>query len=241
VPCDVEALAGIAGRRGLRLVYDGAHAFGVRIDGRGIGTFGDATMFSFHATKLFHTAEGGAVACGDPALFHRIERLKNFGIAGQEIVEGIGLNGKMNELQAALGLSVLGGMDAEIAARRAILGIYQERLGGVRGLTLMPQLAGVEGSHQYCAIRIDAGACGASRDEVHQTLKRYNVMARKYFFPLCSDYDCYRELPSADPARLPVARTASAQVLCLPLYGSLDPSAVEIICDIVVSAAGGRA
>ena len=235
VPCDVEALAAVAARHGLRLLYDGAHAFGVRCGGRGIGTFGDATMFSFHATKLFHTAEGGAIACADAALRHRIERQKNFGIAGQELVECVGINGKMNELQAALGLSVLAGMDAEIDQRRAILTIYQERLGGVRGLTLMPELPGVENSYQYCAVRIDGSRFDQSRDEVHQTLKTYNVFARKYFYPLCSDYDCYRDLPSADPACLPVARLAASQVLCLPLYGSLEPSAVHTICDIVLS------
>ena len=235
VPCDVEALAAVAARHGLRLLYDGAHAFGVRCGGRGIGTFGDATMFSFHATKLFHTAEGGAIACADAALRHRIERQKNFGIAGQELVECVGINGKMNELQAALGLSVLAGMDAEIDQRRAILTIYQERLGGVRGLTLMPELPGVENSYQYCAVRIDSSRFGHSRDEVQQTLKTYNVFARKYFYPLCSDYDCYRDLPSADPACLPVARLAASQVLCLPLYGSLEPSAVHTICDIVLS------
>jgi dTDP-4-amino-4,6-dideoxygalactose transaminase len=235
VPCDVEALASIAARRGLRLLYDGAHAFGVRCDGRGIGTFGDATMFSFHATKLFHTAEGGAVACADAALRHRIDRQKNFGIAGQELVECVGINGKMNELQAALGLSVLAGMDGEVDRRRAIFGIYQQRLGGVRGLTLMPELPGVETSYQYCAVLIDESRFGRSRDEVQQVLKTYNVFARKYFFPLCSDYDCYRHLPSADPECLPVARRAASQVLCLPLYGSLEPSAVQTICDIVLS------
>jgi dTDP-4-amino-4,6-dideoxygalactose transaminase len=235
VPCDVAALADIATRHGLRLLFDGAHAFGVRCDGRGIGTFGDATMFSFHATKLFHTAEGGAVTCEDSTLRHRIERQKNFGIAGQELVECIGINGKMNELQAALGLSVLAGIDAEIDKRRAILAIYQQRFGGVRGLTLMPELPGVENSYQYCAVRIDAREFGRSRDEVQQILKAYNVFARKYFYPLCSDFDCYRELPSADPSCLPVARLAASQVLCLPLYGSLEPSDVQSICDIVLS------
>jgi dTDP-4-amino-4,6-dideoxygalactose transaminase len=235
VPCDVDALADIGRRHNLRLLYDGAHAFDVRLNGRGIGTFGDATMFSFHATKLFHTAEGGALACADAATRHRFERLKNFGIAGQEIVEGIGLNGKMNELQAALGLAVLDGMDVETARRRAILAIYDERLGSVEGLTLMPNVPGVASSCQYCAVRIDATAFGSSRDEVHQTLKTYNVFARKYFFPLCSDYDCYRDLPSARPEHLPVARMAASQVLCLPLYGTLEHSAVHTICDIILS------
>ena len=208
-------------------------------DGRGIGTFGDATMFSFHATKLFHTAEGGAVACGDAALRHRIERQKNFGIAGQELVECVGINGKMNELQAALGLSVMAAMDAEIDRRRTILALYQQRLGGVRGITITPELPGVEGSYQYCAVRIDGSKFGRSRDEVQQMLKTYNVFARKYFYPLCSDFECYRDLPSANPACLPVARLAASQVLCLPLYGSLEPSAVQTICDIVLSGQKG--
>jgi dTDP-4-amino-4,6-dideoxygalactose transaminase len=235
VPCDVDALAGIAKRHGLRVLYDGAHAFGVGINGRPIGTYGDATMFSFHATKLFHTAEGGAIACGDPALKHRIERLKNFGIAGQESVETIGINGKMNELSAALGLAVLELLDAEIAKRRAVLSVYRRRLEGVRGIRMMPELAGVDSSDQYCVVLVDPSLFGRSRDDVHEDLKTYNVMTRKYFYPLCSDCESYRSLPSADPACLPVARAAAAQVLCLPLYGSLEHSAVNTICDIILS------
>jgi dTDP-4-amino-4,6-dideoxygalactose transaminase len=235
VPCDVEALADIARRRGLRLLYDGAHAFGVRVNGQGIGMFGDVTMFSFHATKLFHTAEGGALACADAALRHRIERLKNFGIADQETVEGIGLNGKMNELQAALGLAVLQGLDDEVARRRDTLAIYQRRLRSAEGLTLMPEVPGVESSYQYCAVRVDADRFGCSRDEMQKALKTYNVFARKYFFPLCSDYECYRDLPSARAHCLPVSNAVATQVLCLPLYGSLQHEVVETICDIVLS------
>jgi dTDP-4-amino-4,6-dideoxygalactose transaminase len=235
VPCDVDGLAALASKHKLRLLYDGAHAFGVRINGVGIGAYGDATMFSFHATKLFHTGEGGAIACSDAALRHRVDRLKNFGIAGQEIVECVGINGKMSELQAAFGLAVLDRMDEETARRRAILAIYEQRLAGLPGITLMPDVPGVESSYQYCAVRIDASQFGASRDDVHQTLKTFNVFARKYFYPLCSDYDCYRDEPSADPSCLPVARAAASQVLCLPLYGSLDHDAVHGICDIVQS------
>ena len=238
VPCDVDGLAAVARKHRLRLLYDGAHAFDVRVGGKGIGTFGDATMFSFHATKLFHTAEGGAIACGDPALAHRLDRLRNFGIADQESVECVGLNGKMNELQAALGLAVLDDIDDEIAKRRRLVDRYRSRLGGVRGLQLMPDLPGVEGGYQYCTIRIDGPAFGRSRDEVQDELKTYNVFARKYFYPLCSDYDCYRALPSADPERLPVARAAASQVLCLPLYGSLGVDAVDRICDILLSLGG---
>ncbi len=235
VPCDVDALAAVAARHKLRLLYVGAHAFGIRIGGAGIGAYGDATMFSFHATKLFHTGEGGALACADPELRHRVDRLKNFGIAGQESVECVGINGKMSELQAAVGLAVLDHIGAETAKRREILSIYGERLGALRGITLTPELTGVQSSCQYCAIRIDAREFGASRDDVHQKLKTFNVFARKYFYPLCSDYPSYRDLPSANPACLPVARMAASQVLCLPLYGSLEHDAVHAICDIVES------
>ena len=235
VPCDVDGLAAVASRHKLRLLYDGAHAFGVRLNGVGIGAYGDATMFSFHATKLFHTGEGGAIACSDASLRYRVDRLKNFGIAGQEIVECVGINGKMSELQAALGLTVLDRMDEETARRRAILAIYEQRLAALPGITMMPEIPGVESSYQYCAVRIDASQFGASRDDVHQMLKTFNVFARKYFYPLCSDYDCYRDEPSVDPSRLPVARAAASQVLCLPLYGSLDHDAVHAICDIVQS------
>ena len=235
VPCDVDGLQAVASRHGLKLVYDAAHAFGAKLHGRSIGSFGDATMFSFHATKLFHTAEGGAIACGDPALRQRIDRLKNFGIVGQEYVDSIGLNGKMNELQAALGLAVLDCMADELEKRRLVLSLYRRLLGGIPGITMMPEIEGAESSCQYCVIRVDARAFGRSRDEVHAELKTYNVHARKYFFPLCSDYPSYRDLPSSDPAGLPVARQVVDQVLCLPLYGGLDLSIVEQICEIVVS------
>jgi dTDP-4-amino-4,6-dideoxygalactose transaminase len=235
VPCDVDALQNVASRHGLKVVYDAAHAFGAKLHGRGIGSFGDASMFSFHATKLFHTAEGGAIACADPALRQRIDRLKNFGIADQETVNAVGLNGKMNELQAALGLAVLDCMAEELETRRRILSTYRRLLGGVPGISLMPEVDGAEGSGQYCVIRVNASEFGRSRDDLHSELKSYNVHARKYFYPLCSDYPMYRGMPSSDPSGLPVARKAVNEVLCLPLYGGLPMPAVEQICEIVVS------
>jgi dTDP-4-amino-4,6-dideoxygalactose transaminase len=235
IPCDVAGLQAVAARHGLRVIYDAAHAFGATLDGRGIGTFGDATMFSFHATKLFHTAEGGAIACADPALRRRVDRLKNFGIVDQEHVEVAGLNGKMNELQAAMGLAVLDCLAGEIASRRVILETYRRRLSGVRGVTLMPSVAGAESSCQYCVVRINEREFGSSRDAVHDALKEHNVFTRKYFFPLCSDYECYRELPSSRSA-LPVARTVVNEVLCLPIYGALPVAAVDTICDLLLGA-----
>ena len=235
VPCDVDALSAIARRHGLALLYDAAHAFGVRIDGRPIAGFGDASMFSFHATKLFHTAEGGALALRDATLRHRIERLKNFGIADQETVESIGLNGKMSELQAALGLEVLACIDEELARRRHVIAAYRRALADVPGVTLVAEPPGVESSCQYCVIRIDPAEFGRSRDEVQDALKRYNVFTRKYFYPLCSEYASYKQLPSSAAANLPVAHAAVREVLCLPLYGTLDVHVVETICELIAA------
>jgi dTDP-4-amino-4,6-dideoxygalactose transaminase len=233
VPCDVAGLQAVADRHGLRVVYDAAHAFGVTLDGRGIGSFGDATMFSFHATKLFHTAEGGAIACADPALRQRVDRLKNFGIVDQEHVDVAGLNGKMNELQAVMGLAVLDCLADEMARRRVILDVYRRRLTGIPGVTLATPVPGAESSLQYCVVRIDAREFGRSRDDVHDALKQQNVFTRKYFYPLCSDYACYQDLPSSRSA-LPVARAVVNEVLCLPIYGALPAAAVDTICDLIL-------
>lgn len=235
VPCHVDALQRIADRHGLKVVYDGAHVFGTTIDGKGIGTFGDITMFSFHATKLFHTAEGGALACQTPAMKASIDHLKNFGILNQEQVDVPGINGKMNELQAALGLAVLDHVAAEVEARRQIVRRYRARLAGVPGLALMPQLPGVTESFQYFVIRIDGAAFGRSRDDVQDSLKASKVLTRKYFFPLCSDYPCYNGLASARPEGLPVAHRAVQEVLCLPIYGTLPLDAVDRICDLLLA------
>jgi dTDP-4-amino-4,6-dideoxygalactose transaminase len=238
VPCDVEGLQAVADRHGLRVIYDAAHAFGTRVGGRSIGLFGDITMFSFHATKLFHTAEGGALAMRDPVLRRCVDRLKNFGIADQEHVEMPGINGKMNELQAALGLAVLACVPDELERRRAVARAYRSRLAHVPGITFTPALAPDEDSLQYCAIRIDEQVFGRSRDSVQEELKKFNVFTRKYFYPLCSDYPCYRDLPSADASRLPVAVRAVREVLCLPAYGTLPVESVNVICDIVMSLQG---
>jgi len=233
IPCDVVALQSIADRHGLKLVYDAAHAFGTRINGVGIGNFGDASMFSFHATKLFHSAEGGALTCGSAPSREAFDHLKNFGILGQEDVDVVGINGKMNELQAALGLAVLDCVPDELRCRHAIIARYRERLGATAGVTLMPEPPGVESSCQYFVVRIDRKAFGCSRDVVFDRLKTYNVLARKYFYPLCSDYACYSALPSSAPDLLPVATEVVREVLCLPLYGTLPLSAVDAICDMI--------
>jgi dTDP-4-amino-4,6-dideoxygalactose transaminase len=235
IPCDVRGLQAVADRHGLKVIYDAAHAFGTTVDGAGIASFGDASMFSFHATKLFHTAEGGALVCRDEATKGLVDQLKNFGILNQEEVGPVGINGKLNELQAALGLAVLDCVPAELQRRQAIIARYRERLAGAAGITLMPEPAGVRQSCQYFVVRIDGREFGRTRDEVHDALTRENVLTRKYFFPLCTDYACYRDLPSAAPGGLPVAREVVRQVLCLPLYGELPLGVVDEICGMLLN------
>lgn len=232
-PCDVEKIEEVAKRYGLRVVYDAAHAFCVEIGGRGIGTFGDISMFSFHATKLFHTAEGGALTFNDASLKSRVDLLKNFGIKNEEEVMMPGINGKMNEIQAALGLLVLDYVEDERNRRKAIFDTYCKCLGGVEGLTLLRGNGeNVRSSYQYFVVRIDEKLFGASRDYVYNEFKKYNIFTRKYFYPLCSDYPCYKNLPSANPANLPAAISVACEVLSLPLYGGLTTGDVEKICDI---------
>ena len=245
-PCDVDRLEDIARRHRLKLVYDAAHAFGVRVGGRGIGTFGDASAFSFHATKVFHTAEGGALACSDPELAAHAALLRNFGIRSEEEVELPGLNGKMNELQAALGLSVLDDLADEWRARLRLSAVYRDALADLPGLAL-PGPAAAEGGLLYYVIRVDGDRFGCSRDELQRRLRELNVFTRKYFYPLCSDYPCYRHLASAAPSALPVAREAAGQVLCLPLHAGVAPEQAAAIGLMIRSfaaegiAAGGMA
>ena len=232
VPCDVAAIDAFARERGLRVIYDAAHAFDVRIDGRGIGSFGDVTAFSFHATKLFHTAEGGALACGDPALAARLGLLRNFGIADEESVPASGVNGKLSELHAALGLLVLDGLAEERAARARVARRYHEGLAGTP-LVLPAREHHEGGGLHYFVVRVPAGRCACSRDELQRWLRRFRVMARKYFHPLCSDLPPYAALPSAQAARLPVAQATAAEVLCLPLHGRVSEADADAIAALV--------
>jgi dTDP-4-amino-4,6-dideoxygalactose transaminase len=232
MPCHVSKIQELADRYGLRVIYDAAHAFGTEIDGVGIGNFGDVSMFSFHATKLFHTVEGGALTFREPNLKNRIDLLKNFGIKNEEEVVMPGINGKMNELQAAIGLINLRYLDAERQKRGRVLDTYKANLAGIPGVTVFEIPASVRNSYQYFMIRIGE-AFGMTRNELHTELKKYNVITRKYFYPLCSGYSCYRYLPSSTPENLPVANKIVNEVLCLPMYGSLTPEDVTRICEII--------
>jgi len=234
-PCDVDAIDALARAHDLRVVYDGAHSFGrarpVFPDGDAV--LGDITMLSFHATKLFHSVEGGALIARDPEVDRRLRRSRNFGIASEDLVEGVGLNGKMSELHAAMGLRVLDMLDGEIVQRRRLGDAYARRLSHVDGLRIV---AGLGPSAQYLVLRIDRDGA-VPRDAVHAALRARNVVSRRYFHPLCSVIPPYDRLPSARD--LPHAERAADECLALPFHGGVTTDDVERICDIVVGTMEG--
>ncbi len=235
-PCAVEKIQEVADRYGLKIIYDAAHAFGEEIDGRGIGNFGDISMLSFHATKLYHTVEGGALAMKDEHVKQRIDLLKNFGIKNEEEVVMPGINGKLDEVRAAIGRIMLKYVEGERQKRIRLHEIYNEELAEVEGLKLMPKCAAnVKLNYQYYVVRVDEKIFGRSRDFVYGAFKNFNVYTRKYFHPLCSEYTCYRQLNSASPDNLPVANVVGQQVLSLPMYGALTEDDVRKICAILKS------
>jgi dTDP-4-amino-4,6-dideoxygalactose transaminase len=234
-PCDVVAIEELARARDIKVVYDAAHAFGVAHRGRPIGAWGDLSVLSFHATKLFHTGEGGAVMGMNADHRKTVARLRNFGIVGEDDVVGVGLNGKLSEVHAALGLALIGSIDGELHARRRLAERYRERLTGIEGLRFQRRAPETMPNHSYFTVEISPDRFGLSRDELHVALRAENVITRRYFYPLCSDNECYRHLPSAQPDRLPNARQVAASVLCLPIYGGLDLADVDRIADAIIA------
>lgn len=228
--CNVQEIMRIAQKYNLRIIYDAAHAFGVTVDGVGVANFGDATMFSFHATKVFNTIEGGAVTYQERFLSKRLNDLKNFGIAGPESVEYVGGNAKMNEFQAAMGLCNLRHIDDEIAKRKIVVERYIERLSGVNGIRICKPQDGVKGNYAYFPVVFDGYKMG--RDEVFARLRSENIYARKYFYPLTNSFKCYQG--RFDPVNTPVARYIADRVLTLPLYADLILNDVDRICDIIL-------
>ena len=234
MPCNVHAIQTLAEAHHLKVIYDGAHAFSTELDGKPIVQYGDATMLSFHATKLFHSAEGGALCVANADLKKQVDLLKNFGIKNEEEVMLPGINGKMNELQAALGLLVLEHVDLEKQKRQVLRSIYEERLNKVEGVQILKAPSHATDSQQYLIAIINEAQSGCSRDELHVRLKKFNIISRKYFYPLCSSFDCYKHLPSAHPSRLPNAHRFASQVLSLPMYGNLTADDIHRICDAMV-------
>ena len=231
-PCAVEKIDKIAKKYRLKVIYDGAHVFSAKLNGLGIGNFGDITMFSFHATKLYNTIEGGALTYNDLDLKKKIYNLRNFGIQNEENIEDIGINGKMNELQAAFGLLNLKLFEEEKNKRSEIYKIYENILSDTKGIRIPKMPANATNSHQYFPIVVE-NDFGINRDELHLEFAKYNIHTRKYFYPLCSEYDCYKDLESSKIENLPVANEIKNKVLCLPFYGDLDSQIVEMICGVI--------
>jgi dTDP-4-amino-4,6-dideoxygalactose transaminase len=233
-PCASERLQQIADTYGLKLIYDAAHAFGVSVEGHSLLEQGDLAVLSFHATKVFNTFEGGAIICHDAKLKQRIDYLKNFGFADEVTVVAPGINGKMSEFQAALGLLQLKHVDQAIAARLGIDSRYRQALADVPGVHFLPIAEGVRSNGGYFPVLIGADY-PLSRDQLYDEFRRNNIFVRRYFYPLISDFPMYRGLASAAPANLPVATQIARQVLCLPIYPGLDDETVSRIIDIVLS------
>lgn len=230
--CDVEKIEEIAKQHDLKVIYDAAHAFGCSYKGVNVANFGDASMFSFHATKVFNTIEGGAVTFGDDGMVQVLNDLKNFGIRGAESVAYVGGNAKMSEFQAAMGLCNLRHVEEEIAKRKAVVERYRRRLSQVDGIRLCNDQPHVKHNYSYFPVVFEGYRF--TRDEIYQKLADHQIIARKYFYPLTNAIECYADLPTAKTEATPTAVRISNQVLTLPLYADLSLEDVDRICDIIL-------
>lgn len=233
-PCDTQRIQEIADKYGLKVIYDAAHAFGVEVNGESVLNAGDMSTLSFHATKVYNTIEGGALICHDEQTKKRIDYLKNFGFAGETTVIAPGINGKMDEVRAAYGLLNLKQVDDAIEARRQVAVRYREALRGVKGIRVMEDIPGVRHNYAYFPIFIDAEEYGMTRDELYFKMKEQNVLGRRYFYPLISEFSTYRGLESARPENLPVSHKIADSVICLPMYAGLDSNDVDRILNTVL-------
>ena len=231
-PCNVEKIDRIAKKHNLKVIYDAAHAFSTEINGVGIGTFGDITMFSFHATKLFNTIEGGCLTYNDENLERKIYNLRNFGIQSEEIVEDIGINGKMNEFQAAMGLENLKIFREEQNKRKILKNIYDMNLANIKGIRIPKMPNNTTNSYQYYPIIIEDDY-PMNRDELYDKFKSMNIFTRKYFYPACHDYECYKNDLAVKLADLPIVDDIKHKVLCLPYYGELEIEVQDFICKFI--------
>ena len=228
-PCDTRRIQEIADKYGLKVIYDAAHAFGVEVDGKSVLTAGDMSTLSFHATKVYNTVEGGALIMHDEATKKRIDYLKNFGFAGETTVVAPGINSKMDEIRSAYGLLNLKQVDAAIEARHQVAVKYRE----AKGIRFMEDIPGVRHNYAYFPIFIDEEEYGMTRDELYFKMKEQNVLGRRYFYPLISEFSTYRGLESARPENLPVAHRIASSVICLPMYHNLTENEVNRVIDQV--------
>lgn len=230
--CNVEAIEAIAKKHDLKVIYDAAHAFGITYRGKSIASYGDASMFSFHATKVFHTIEGGCVSCQDEALAQKMNVMKNFGLAAEDDVPYAGGNAKMSDFQAAMGLCNLRHIDEEIGKRKRATEHYLKRLGQLEGLTFKPEQAEVVSNYAYFPIFIDAERFGMGREGLSKELQEHEIFARRYFYPLTNTFACYDQ----QPQETPIAKAASECVLSLPLYADISTEEIDRICDVIITA-----
>ena len=229
--CNVEGIQQIADKYSLKVIYDAAHSFGVTYKGISTANFGDASMFSFHATKVFNTIEGGAVCYHDDGMVQTLNDIKNFGIHGPEDTLYVGGNAKMNEFQASMGICNLRHLDDEIAKRKTVAERYTMHLSEVDGIKLNAVQKDVSGNYAYFPVVFEDYKY--TRNEVYEILKRYNIYARKYFYPLTNEFECYKNLGTADVTQTPVAKYISENVLCLPIYADMLPETVDYICKVI--------
>lgn len=230
--CNVEQIGQIAEKYGLKVIYDAAHAFAVKYKGVSAASFGDASMFSFHATKVFNTIEGGAVCFRDDSWVQLLDDMKNFGFHGPEDVAYVGGNAKMSEFQAAMGICNLRHIEEEIGKRKKIVEHYRQRLSGVKGIKLNGIQKDVESNYAYFPVVFDGYKY--TRNKVFRRLEEQGIGARKYFYPLTNSFACYKNYPTAGPEKTPVARHMALRVLTLPLYADLAIADVDRICDIIL-------
>ena len=232
-PCDVKRIQEIADKYGLKVIYDAAHAFGVEVNGESILNAGDMSTLSFHATKVYNTVEGGALVMHDEKTKQRIDYLKNFGFANETTVVAPGINSKMDEIRASIGLLNLKQVDKAIAERKHVAELYREGLRDVEGITCFEDMPGVRHNYSYFPIFVDAEKYGMTRDDLYQKLKDHNILGRRYFYPLISTFSTYRGLDSARPENLPVAHRIAEQVICLPMHHLLTDADVERILEVI--------
>ena len=233
-PCDTQRIQEIADKYGLKVIYDAAHAFGVEVNGGSILNAGDMSTLSFHATKVYNSIEGGALVMQDERTKKRIDYLKNFGFAGEVEVVAPGINSKMDEMRAAYGLLNLKLVDAAIEARHQVAVQYRNALRFVEGVTFMDDLPGVKHNYSYFPIFIDAEKYGLTRDELYFKMKEQNVLGRRYFYPLISEFTTYRGLPSSKPENLPNAHKMADTVICLPMHHELSENDIERVLKLIV-------
>ena len=232
-PCNVRRINEIADKYGLKVIYDACHSFGVKINNESVLNFGDLSILSFHATKVFNTFEGGAIISHNKSMKKRIDFLKNFGFSGETTVVAPGINAKMSEIQAAMGLLQLKYIDKNIYKRHEITQYYGEWLNKISGIKLLNDIPNVKHNYSYLPIFVDVDKYGISRDELYENLKEHNTYTRRYFYPLISQFPTYRGLESAQPGKLPVAEKAADQVICLPLYPELQANTIDSICSFI--------